>query len=108
MSEPRRSTGRGGGVEAGAENFTISFDGEAIPVAAGQTIAAALIAAGKRSWRLTRGAGEPRGLFCGIGVCFDCLVTVNGTRSVRACLVTASPGDVVVTEEGVSRADIAV
>lgn len=88
--------------------FTITFDGEPVAAAPGQTIAAALIASGHGSWRETRGAGAPRGLFCGIGVCFDCLVTVNGTRSVRACLLTASPGDVVATEKGVERDDVTV
>jgi aerobic-type carbon monoxide dehydrogenase small subunit (CoxS/CutS family) len=37
---------------------------------------------------------------CGIGVCFDCLVTVNGMPGVRACLADARPGDVICTEEG--------
>lgn len=82
------------------DTFTIACDGAAVPVIAGQTIAAALIASGRSSWRRTRGSGEPRGLFCGIGVCFDCLITVNDVRSVRACLTTARPGDVVVTERG--------
>lgn len=76
-------------------NFDITFDGRPIPVVPGQTIGAALTAAGIRSWRTTRLAGRPRGLFCGIGICFDCLVTVNGRPSVRACLIEARPGDVV-------------
>lgn len=80
--------------------FTISFDGDSITVVRGQTIAAALLSSGHSSWRTTRVAGEPRGLFCGIGACFDCLVTVNGSRSARACLVIASPGDVVTSERG--------
>ncbi len=91
-----------------AESFAITFNDRRVPVVAGQTIAAALIASGNLSWRLTRGAGAPRGVFCGIGVCFDCLVTVNGTRSVRACLVGAEPDDVVTTEEGVKRDDLVV
>jgi predicted molibdopterin-dependent oxidoreductase YjgC len=74
------------------DTFTITFDGDPVAVVAGQTIAAALIASGRSSWRTTRG------LFCGIGACFDCLVTVNGTRSARACLITAAAGDVVVSE----------
>jgi predicted molibdopterin-dependent oxidoreductase YjgC len=88
--------------------FSISFDGEPIEVVAGQTIAAALIAAGRLGWRVTRGAGEPRGLFCGIGVCYDCLVRVNDARSVRACLTAAQPGDVVSTEYGSAYAELAV
>ncbi|MEU0571372.1 2Fe-2S iron-sulfur cluster-binding protein [Nonomuraea sp. NPDC005983] len=44
-----------------------------------------------------RFGGRPRGLFCGIGVCFDCLVTVNGRPPERACLLEAEPGDAVTT-----------
>lgn len=72
----------------------VTFDGRELPVSPGQTVAAVLMAAGVRSWRTTRVGGRPRGLFCGIGVCFDCLVTINGVAS-RACLVTARPGDVI-------------
>jgi hypothetical protein len=74
-------------------DFEITFDGRPIRVSAGQTVGAALVAAGIRSWRRTRVAGRPRGLFCGIGVCFDCLVTVNDRPGLRACLVEAQPGD---------------
>lgn len=81
-----------------AQTFSISFDGEAIEVRAGETIAAALISAGHRSWRTTRRIGEARGLFCGIGVCYDCLVIVNGQRDVRACQRRAVAGDVVTTQ----------
>ncbi|MFF5205398.1 (2Fe-2S)-binding protein [Streptosporangium sp. NPDC000396] len=90
--------------------FEISVDGTPVPVVPGQTIGAALHGAGIRSWRATRFGGRPRGLFCGIGVCFDCLVTVNGTPSLRACLTEARPGDRVSTgmrddraEEGAAR-----
>jgi predicted molibdopterin-dependent oxidoreductase YjgC len=88
----------------GMTDHELLFDGRALPVVPGQTVAAVLLAAGIRSWRTTRGAGRPRGLFCGIGACFDCLVTVNGTPSVRACLTEARPGDVVDTQEGNGRA----
>lgn len=73
----------------------VTFQGRSLPVEPGQTVAAVLIAAGITSWRTTRFGGRPRGLFCGIGACFDCLVTVNGTPSVRACLAEAEPGDVI-------------
>lgn len=77
--------------------FDITVDGRAVPAVPGQSIAAAMHAAGIRSWRTTRFGGRPRGLFCGIGVCFDCLVTVNGVPSLRACVVEARPGDEVTT-----------
>jgi predicted molibdopterin-dependent oxidoreductase YjgC len=82
----------------------LTFDGRELPVRQGQSVAAVLLAAGIRSWRTTRFAGRPRGLFCGIGACFDCLVTVNGVPSVRACLAEARPGDVVTSQDGDGRA----
>lgn len=86
--------------------FAITFDGRPVPVLPGQTIGAALIGAGIRAWRTTRRAGAPRGLMCGIGVCFDCLVTVNGRPGLRACRVEARPGDVVTTQEGTGRDEL--
>ena len=86
-----------------AAGFEITFDGTPVPCRDGWTVGAALTAAGVRSWRTTRHGGRPRGLFCGIGICFDCLVTVNGQPSLRACLVPAAPGDDVRTQEGTGR-----
>ncbi|MEU5344478.1 (2Fe-2S)-binding protein [Streptomyces sp. NPDC020766] len=85
--------------------FTVTFDGREIAVLPGRTIAAALWSAGITSWRTTRGSGEPRGVFCGIGVCFDCLVSVNGRVNQRACLVRAEAGDVIRTQEGTGHHD---
>jgi predicted molibdopterin-dependent oxidoreductase YjgC len=70
-------------------------DGVAVFGVEGQTIAGVLLAAGRRSWRTTASGRRPRGVFCGIGVCFDCLVTVNGVRDVRACRRAARDGDVI-------------
>ncbi|MET9074683.1 (2Fe-2S)-binding protein [Streptomyces sp. NPDC004232] len=87
------------------EPFTVTLDGRPVAALPGQTVAAALWAAGVTAWRSTRGAGRPRGVFCGIGVCFDCLVTVNGRANQRACLVPAHPGGVIRTQEGTGRGD---
>lgn len=73
----------------------ITFAGRRVPFVPGQSIGAALIAAGIKSWRTTRVGTRPRGLFCGIGVCFDCLITVNDQASLRACMIEARPGDIV-------------
>lgn len=70
--------------------FNIEVDGQLIKARQGQTIAAALMAAGRRVFGYTR-SGAPRGLFCGMGVCFECLVAVNGTQQ-RACVTMARPG----------------
>ncbi len=80
-----------------ARTIAISVDGRPAACRDGETIAAALIGAGETAWRSTRRTGARRGLFCGIGVCFDCLVMVNGDGPVRACLVTAQPGDQIST-----------
>jgi aerobic-type carbon monoxide dehydrogenase small subunit (CoxS/CutS family) len=78
----------------------ITVDGEPIRVPKGRSLAAALIESGRPAWRTTRRSAELRGISCGIGVCFDCLVTINGTPGVRACLVDVEDGDQVTTEEG--------
>ncbi|MFJ1805919.1 MULTISPECIES: (2Fe-2S)-binding protein [unclassified Streptomyces] len=80
--------------------FAVTFDGREIQALPGQTIAAALWASGVTAWRTTRDGGRARGVFCGIGVCFDCLVTVDGRPNQRACLVTAVPGADIRTQEG--------
>jgi predicted molibdopterin-dependent oxidoreductase YjgC len=88
---------------SGSGSRNLLFDGRRVRVEPGQTVGAALWAAGIRSWRTTREAGAPRGLFCGIGVCFDCLVTIDGIPNQRACLVPARPDMVVTTQWGVGR-----
>ncbi|MEV7087409.1 (2Fe-2S)-binding protein [Streptomyces sp. NPDC093085] len=87
--------------------FAFTFDGQDVPAEPGQSVAAALIASGRRSWRTTRVEGRPRGVFCGIGVCFDCLVTINRRPNHRACLAQARPGDTVTTQEGAGHDDLA-
>lgn len=80
--------------------MTFTFDGRSVPFVAGQTVGAALVAHGVVSWRTTRLAQRPRGIFCGIGVCFDCLITVAGEPNQRACLVPATVDLVVTSQEG--------
>ncbi|MFE7992621.1 2Fe-2S iron-sulfur cluster-binding protein, partial [Streptomyces shenzhenensis] len=49
----------------------VTVDGERLDARQGQTVAGLLMSSGRVSWRTTAGTGRPRGLFCGIGVCFD-------------------------------------
>ena len=79
---------------------SFQLDGKTIPFRDGQTVAAALVEHGITSWRVTRFAGRPRGLFCGIGICFDCLVVIDGVPNQRACLVAAASGMAVSTQNG--------
>jgi hypothetical protein len=89
-------------VEPGATAaITVHVDGLPVSGLAGQTIAGILLGAGRGSWRSTR-RGRPRGVFCGIGVCYDCLLTVNGLSDVRACQRRAADGDVITTKVEIS------
>ena len=63
-------------------------------------MAAALLAANQRALRKTRFNNNERGVFCGIGVCFDCLVVIDGITNQRACLIEARPGMKVQTQVG--------
>jgi predicted molibdopterin-dependent oxidoreductase YjgC len=98
------ATWAGAGKDAVAVG-TFDFDGSPVTFVEGQTVGAALWARGIRSWRTTRVAGRPRGLFCGIGVCFDCLVEIDGCPDRRACLVPARPGLAVRTQHGAGHVD---
>lgn len=82
-----------------AEAFTFTLDGRDVEAFPGETVAAALLAAGIRTLRVTEKGGRPRGMFCGMGVCFDCLVTVDGRPHLRACLTRADPGMSVRTQD---------
>ncbi|NNN09946.1 MAG: (2Fe-2S)-binding protein [Acidimicrobiaceae bacterium] len=75
--------------------ITLTVDGEPVEGVLGQTLAGVMLSADTVAWRSTSFRDKPRGAFCGIGVCFDCLVVVNGQRDVRACQRRAAPGDVV-------------
>jgi aerobic-type carbon monoxide dehydrogenase small subunit (CoxS/CutS family) len=79
---------------------TFTFDGAPITFLPGQSIGAALAAHGLTTLRRTRVGHRPRGLFCGIGICFDCLVVVDGRPGQRACLVPACSGLTVETQNG--------
>ena len=81
-------------------NIEFTFDGEKISAIAGQSVAAALLAANQRALRKTRFNNNERGVFCGIGVCFDCLVVIDGITNQRACLIEARPGMKVQTQVG--------
>ena len=70
----------------------IRYMGQTIEALDGETIAAALLAAGYRRFRTTSKRGESRGLFCAIGSCSDCIVTVDGTPNVRACTTLVEDG----------------
>ncbi len=71
--------------------FHISFEGRPVAARVGQSVVAALTGAGVRELRETRSTRN-RGMFCGMGVCQDCLVEIDGVPSRRACMEPARPG----------------
>jgi len=86
-----------GSVKRG-QPFTIQVNGQSVAAYPGETIAAVLYAQGWHTFRHSLLSGEVRGPFCGMGLCFDCLVTINGEANVRACITYAQPGDTVEKE----------
>ena len=74
------------------EKITFTFNGDEFTCESGQSIAAALIASDNRELRKTRFGNEARSIFCGIGICFDCVVVIDGVANQRSCLIEAKPG----------------
>jgi predicted molibdopterin-dependent oxidoreductase YjgC len=91
----------GEGLSRGTQ-VTIRVDGRTAIAFRGESVAAALLANGYAVTRETR-RGAPRGVFCGMGVCFDCLVVVNGTPNTRACATWVDDGMVIERQVGFGR-----
>jgi predicted molibdopterin-dependent oxidoreductase YjgC len=79
---------------------TLSVDGKAVTAGAADSVAAALIAAGIVAFRTTPVSGTPRAPYCMMGVCFDCLVTIDGVGNRQACLVRVRDGMRIETQHG--------
>ncbi|CEA02141.1 hypothetical protein BN1048_01614 [Jeotgalicoccus saudimassiliensis] len=71
------------------------FDGVTYQAIENESLAAALLANNIRTLRRHEKSGTPRGIYCNIGHCFECRVTVNGKSGVRACLTCVEEGMVV-------------
>lgn len=70
----------------------VTVNGAAVEAFEGETVATVLYAAGLTALRRSARSSEPRGVYCGMGVCFECLVTVDGAHAVRACLTPVRAG----------------
>ena len=82
------------------KKVTLYYNGEPIEALEGEPIASALMNAGIRVFRTTAKRHEPRGLFCGIGQCTDCMMTVNGVPNIRTCITPVEEGMTVETQDG--------
>jgi sarcosine oxidase subunit alpha len=87
-------------VGAQGANVAITVDGAPVQARAGDTVAAALLAAGMTSTRTTPVSGAPRAPYCMMGVCFECLVTIDDVGNRQGCLVPVSEGMRIETQKG--------
>jgi predicted molibdopterin-dependent oxidoreductase YjgC len=78
------------GVSRGP-TISLLVDGEIVPAFLGESVATALLANGQRVLRTSPGTGSPRGMFCAMGVCQECVVDIDG-RLQTACTTRASDG----------------
>ena len=88
----------GAGVARG-KPVHLEVDGQPLVAYEGETIAIALLAAGRRVLHTTRGHA-PRGVYCNMGVCQSCLVTVDGVPNVRACVTLVAAHLKIETQQG--------
>jgi D-hydroxyproline dehydrogenase subunit gamma len=79
--------------------ITVTVDGEPVRAYLGETAAAVLVAEGSPMTRTTAGAA-PRGVYCGMGVCFDCLVVVDEVPNTRACMTWVRDGMAIRRQRG--------
>jgi len=82
------------------EPVHVSIDGERFAARAGDSVAAAMLAAGRTSCRTTPVSGAPRAPYCMMGVCFDCLVTIDGVGNRQGCQVRVAKGMAIETQRG--------
>ena len=73
-------------------DLKIWFDGRAVPAHAGDSVAVALLAAGITTTRTTPVSGLPRGPYCMMGACFECLAEVDGRANVQTCMTPVHDG----------------
>ncbi len=89
-------------LEKADDQISFLFDGQETTGYAGESVAAALIAAGITTNK-TSPTGMPRGYFCGMGVCWECIVRINGKQNQRACMQLLEPGMLVETVDAVRK-----
>lgn len=81
----------------------IYIDGQELQVHEGEMIAAALIANGISIFRYTKHKHSPRGIYCGIGRCTDCVMVVDGIPNVRTCITPVKDGMIIERQQGVGK-----
>ena len=88
-----------------AESVTVTIDGQAVQVPKGESVAAAVLVHGPGPTRTTPVTGAPRAPFCMMGVCFECLMVIDGKANRQACLRTVREGMRIERQHGSGSAD---
>ena len=83
-----------------ARLLAVTIDGKRFAARDGDTVAATLLAAGLPDCRTTPVSGSARGPFCMMGVCFDCLVVIDGRPNQQSCMITARDGMKIERQQG--------
>jgi predicted molibdopterin-dependent oxidoreductase YjgC len=86
--------------EAQGDTLNFTLDGRALSARSGDSVAAALLAAGIDTCRSTPVSGAPRAPYCMMGVCFECLVTIDGIGNRQGCLIPLKEGMRIETQQG--------
>jgi len=100
MAEPQPSVAARRPTRPQHSAIQVEIDGLKVPAFTGESVAAVLLAAGFRVFSPASRYHLPRTIFCGMGVCQQCLVTVDGKRNVRACMTKIQPGMKIETRNG--------
>jgi D-hydroxyproline dehydrogenase subunit gamma len=77
-------------------DLSLTVNGAPLSVQEGTSVAAAVLIAGETAFRRSV-SGEPRGPLCGMGICYECRVTINGEPHARSCQIPCRAGMRVVT-----------
>lgn len=87
--------------ESGSDTVTLTIEGEAVTVPTHETVAAAVLVADIGYTRTSPVSGAPRAPYCMMGVCFECLMEIDGVPNTRACQVRVANGMQVRRQQGV-------
>ena len=90
-------------LEKSSETVTVNIEGEDVQVPKGETVAATVLVYNLGYTRTSPLSGKPRAPFCMMGVCFECLMEIDGLPNVQACQIEVAEGMKIRRQRGVNR-----
>jgi len=106
MTTPSRRLPLDSNLERG-EEITVTIDGQQVRAFTNETVSAVLMAEG-RTWIRHTSKGDPRGIFCGMGVCFDCVMVIDNIPNTRGCITWVKDGMMIDSQNGLLKQDLTV